>query len=124
MDILVAQFKWVMLVGGLLTMSMLLMAVAPRVASRMMFGEEPQGPLAVMLARNWGALVFLSGGMLVWGAFHPEVRALVLIVSAAGKLAFIALVLGHPPFRAKAMGAVIIDGLLVALFAAYLAATL
>ena len=100
------------------------MVVAPRLASRMMFGEEPQGPLAVTLARNFGVLVFLSGGMLVWGAFHPEVRPLVLTMSAAGKLAFIALVLGHPPFRAKAMGAVVIDGLLVALFAAYLVATL
>jgi hypothetical protein len=124
MDILVAQFKWVMLVGGLLTMSMLLMALAPRRASRMMFGAAPQDPLALMLARNWGAMIFFSAGMLVWGAFHAEVRPLVLTVCAAGKLTFIGLVLGQPAFRAKAMAAVVIDGLLVALFVAYLIATL
>ena len=123
MDILVSQFKWVMLVGGLITMTMLQAAFAPRAAFRMMFGDAPQGPLALLLARNWGVLIFRTGAMLVWGAFHPEVRPLVLTVAGASKLTFIGLVLSHPPYRAKAMVALIIDGLLVALFAAYLIAT-
>ena len=124
MDLLVAQFKWVMLVGGLLTMSMIQAAIAPRMAFRMMFGAEPSGPLALLLARNWGVLIFLTGSMLVWGAFHAEVRPLVLLVAGGSKLTFIALVLSHPPFRKKAMFALVVDGLLVGLFAAYLVATL
>ena len=122
MDIFVGQFKWVMLVGGLLTMTMLQAAIAPRAAFRMLLGEEPQGPLALLVARNWGLLVGASGAMLVWGAFHPEVRTLVLLVSGAGKLSFVLLALSHAPYRRKAIAAIVIDGLLVALFAAYLLA--
>lgn len=124
MDVIVTQFKWVMLLGGLITMTMLQAAIAPRAAFRMMFGDEPQDPLALLLARNWGVLIFLTGAMLVWGAFHPDVRPLVLVVAGSSKLTFIGLVLSHPPYRAKALVALIVDGLLVALFAAYLVATL
>lgn len=124
MDFLVAQFKWVMLAGGLLTMTMLQAAIAPRAAMRQMFGVEPEGPVALLLARNWGLLVFAGGALLVWGAFHPEIRAPVLIFSAAGKLSFVILAASHPPFRRKAMLAIVVDSLLVALFAAYLVATI
>jgi hypothetical protein len=122
MDLIVGQFKWVMLVGGLITFSMLVAAVAPRLTFRMMFGDEPEGPLALLLARSWGVLIGLTGAMLVWGAFHPEARTLVLLVAGASKLTFIGLVLSHPPYRAKALIPLVVDGLLVALFAVYLLA--
>lgn len=124
MDIIVTQFKWVMLAGGLATLTMLQAAIAPRAAFRTMFGDEPAEPLTLLLARNWGVLVALTGAMLLWGAFHPEVRTLVLLVAGVSKLAFIGLVLSHPPYRRKAIVPLMVDGLLVALFAAYLVATL
>ena len=123
-DSILDQFQWIMLGGGLLTMTMLQAAIAPRAAFRMMFGDEPQGPLALLLARNWGVLIGLTGAMLVWGAFHPEVRSLVLVVAGTSKLAFIALVLSHPPYRRKAVVALVVDSVLVALFALYLLAAL
>ncbi len=122
MDFLVDNFKWVMLAAGLVTLTMLQAAVAPRAAFRMLVGEEPQGPLALLIARNWGVIVASTGALLVWGAFHPEVRTVALLVSGAGKLSFVALVLSHPPYRKKAIAAIVIDGLFVALFAAYLLA--
>lgn len=120
MEFIVSQFKWIMLAAGLLTMTMLHAAVAPRAAFRMLFGDEPEGPLALLLARNWGVLI---GAMLLWGALQPEQRPMVLMVAGASKLAFIGLVLSHPPYRRKAMVALIFDGVMVALFAAYLLAT-
>ena len=122
MDLIISQFKWIMVVGGLLTLTMLQAAVAPRAAFRMMFGDEPDGPLALLLARNWGVLIGLTGAMLVWGAFHTEVRPLVLTVAGLSKLTFIGLVLSHPPYRRKTIVPVIIDGTLVVLFAVYLLA--
>lgn len=120
MEFVVAQFKWIMLAGGLITLTMLQAAIAPRATLRSLFGEEPQGPLALLLARNWGILIALTGAMLIWGAFHPEGRMLVLIVAGTSKLAFIGLVLSHAPFRRKAVVPLVIDGTLVALFAIYL----
>ncbi len=122
MDLIVGNFKWVMLAGGLITLSMLLAAAAPRLTFQMMFGDAPEGPLALLLARSWGVLIGLTGGMLIWGAFHPEARTLVLLVAGASKLTFIALVLGEPSYRAKSLVPLLVDGLLVALFAAYLLA--
>lgn len=122
MNVIVGNFKWVMLVGGLITLSMLGAAVAPRAVFRMMFGQAPEGPLAMLLARNWGVLIGLTGAMLVWGAFHPEARTLVLLVAGASKLTFIGLVLSHPPYREKALVPLAVDGVLVGLFAAYLLA--
>lgn len=123
MEFVVTQFKWIMLAGGLLTLTMLQAALAPRAAFRSLLGDEPQGPLALMLARNWGVLIALTGGMLIWGAFHPEVRPLVLIVAGSSKLAFIGLVLSHAPFRRKAIVPLVVDGTLVLLFVIYLLAT-
>ena len=122
MGLIVEQFKWIMLVGGLITFSMISAAFAPRLTFRMMFAEAPESPLALLLARNWGVLIGLTGVMLIWGAFHPEARTLVLLVAGASKITFIALVLSHPPFRAKSLVTVMVDGLLVALFASYLLA--
>ena len=123
MEFIVSQFKWIMLAGGLVTMTMLHAAVAPRAAFRMLFGDEPDGPLALLLARNWGVLIGLTGAMLIWGALQPELRPMVLLVAGASKLAFVGLVLSHPPYRRKALVALIVDSVLVALFAAYLLAT-
>jgi hypothetical protein len=123
MDLIVGNFKWVMLVGGLITLSMLSAAVAPRATFRLMFGDEPDSPLALLLARNWGVLIGLTGAMLVWGALHPEVRTLVLLVAGVSKLTFIALVLSHPPYRARSVAPLVVDAVLVALFAVYLLAT-
>ena len=123
MDLLVAQFKWVMLAGGLVTLSMLAAAFSPRLLFSSMLGEAPEGPLGDLLARNWGVLIGLTGGMLIWGALHPAERPLVLVVASLSKLAFVTLVLRHPPYRRKALFAVVVDLALVALFALYLLAT-
>jgi hypothetical protein len=117
-----AHIDWVLIVSGLLTCSMLLMAVAPRVAMLSTFGEVAQGPVANLIARSWGAMIFASGLMLIYAAWHAEVRLPILLYSIAGKLGFIALVLAEPKFRARtnARVAVIADLAIVALLSWYL----
>lgn len=122
MDVIVANIHWIMLVGGVITITMLAAAVAPRAIFRSMVADEPQGPLALLLARNWGVLIALTGAMLLWGAYHPEVRSLVLAVAATSKLVFISLLASHAPYRRKAIVPIVVDGLLSLLFIAYLLA--
>ncbi|QPF74716.1 hypothetical protein G8A07_18530 [Roseateles sp. DAIF2] len=120
---LVARMKWIMLASGLLTLTMLQAAIAPAAALRALFGEAIEaGPLAEIVVRNWGALIALIGAMLVYGAFRPQVRGLVLVVAGLSKLVFIALMLG---LGGRYLGhqaglAIAIDALMVLLFAAYL----
>ena len=87
--------KWIMLVSGALTCTMVYAAFAPQAMLRSTFGETLDGPLADLVVRNWGALIFLVGAMLIYGAFNAAVRPLVLLVAAASKIVFIALVLSN-----------------------------
>jgi hypothetical protein len=60
--------------------------------------------------------------MLIYGAFKPPVRFLVLMVAIASKLVFIGLVLvqGREFVRGRAGLAVMFDSLMIMLFIAYL----
>jgi len=118
---IVGKMKWIMLLAGVLTCTMLYAAVAPQAALRATFGETLEGPLAEIVVRNWGALITLVGAMLIYGAFNPASRPLVLTVAGISKLVFIGLVLAQ---GAKYLGtagvALAIDLALVTLFALYL----
>ena len=124
MQWLTGSIKWIMLVSGVLTCTMLYAAIAPEAALTSNFGESLEGPVASIVVRNWGALVGLIGLMLVYGAFHPPVRGLVLTVAGASKLTFVVLVLAHGTrfLGAQAGVAVIVDSIWVLVFAAYLVA--
>ena len=58
-EFVVAQFKWIMLVGGLITLTMLQAAFAPRAALRGLLGEEPQGQLGLLLALMVSAILMV-----------------------------------------------------------------
>ena len=116
--------KWIMLVSGALTLTVLYAAIAPDAVMRSTFGETLDGNLAQILVRSWGVLVGLVGAMLIYGAYRPAVRSLTLVVASISKLAFIGLVLVYgQPYLATAGLSVGIDLVMVALFAAYLIST-
>jgi hypothetical protein len=126
MNLLVARINWLMAGSGVLTSTMVAALFAPDSALQATFGATLEGPVADVVVRNWGALIALVGGMLIYGAFKPAVRALVLTVAALSKGIFIGLVFAHGglflPYQAGA--AVAVDGVMIALFAGYLVAVL
>jgi hypothetical protein len=120
---IVGNIDWVLIVSGALTCSMIVMALAPRFAMRSTFGEVAEGPVANLVARSWGAMIFASGLMLIYAAYHAEARLPILLYSIAGKLGFAGLVLTEPRFRRA--GALITAGgdlVIVALLVLYLIA--
>lgn len=123
MALFVDNFKWLMVLGGVLTLSMLYPVVAPRAALRSTFGESPDGPVMEVVARSWGSLICLSALFVIWAAFHPEHRAPALIIAIVGKLFFAGLVFGQPALRRKAGPVAIADVILSAIYAAGLALT-
>jgi hypothetical protein len=124
MSFIVDKIKWIMLVSGALTCTMIYAAIAPQAALQGTFGETLQGPLAEIVVRNWGVLITVVGAMLIYGAYHPESRPLVLTVAALTKSVFIALVLaqGSRYLNQQAGIAIAIDAVWVVLFACYLVA--
>ena len=120
---IVASMKWIMIVCGLLTCTMLYAAIAPQAALEATFGASLDGPLAEVVVRNWGVLIALMGVMLLYGAFVPSARPLVLIVAGLSKVVFIGLMLtAGRPFLSRAGIAVASDIVQVALFTGYLLA--
>lgn len=106
--------------SGALTMTMVYATLAPEAALRSRSGKSVDGPVADIVARNWGALITLVGGMLIYGARKPAVRPMALTVAGTSKPCS-----SRWCFRmAAASGyqagiAVLIDGLWVMAFAAY-----
>jgi hypothetical protein len=121
----VSYIKWIMLVSGALTCTMIYAAIAPDAALQSNFGATLSGPAADVVVRNWGVLITLMGAMLIYGAFVPPVRGLVLTVAGFSKFAFIALVLSHGDlFMPYQVGtAVIVDAVWVVIFAWYFMAS-
>lgn len=121
---IVRHIKSILLLAGALTSTLLLATIAPQAALQATFGATVQGPLAELVVRSWGALVALVGGMLVYSAYHPAQRPLVLVVAGISKLVFVGLVLAQgSTYLGTAAPAVAMDSLLVLVFAGYLWAT-
>lgn len=110
-----------MLISGLLTATMFYAAIAPQAALASMFGDSLDGPLAEIVVRNWGVLIGLVGIMLIYGAFKPQDRPLILTIASVSKAVFIGLVLIYgTPYLAQAGLALIVDTIAVLIFIAYL----
>lgn len=128
MNVLVASMKGILIVAGLLTMSMIQFAVAPVPSLQGLFGPTTVhfgGPIVDVVARGWGALIALVGGMLVYAAFHVPSRPLVLMVAGLSKTFFVVtmLIYAKEHLAGQALFAAVFDSILVVLFATYLLAT-
>jgi hypothetical protein len=114
--------KWLLMVTGVLTCTMVYAAIAPQAALQSMFGATVQGPVAEIVVRNWGALITLVGLTMIYGAVVPPARRLVLSVAVLSKATFVTLVLiyGRESLARLAGPAVIADSLCVLVFGYYL----
>ncbi len=124
MQWIIPNMRWIMVVAGTTTATMIYAAVAPEAALQSTFGETLTGPLANIVVRNWGALIALVGAMLIYGAFDIPSRRLVLVVAGVSKAFFVALLLsdGQRYLRGQAAVAVAVDLGMIVLFAWYLLA--
>ena len=121
MNIIITKIKWVMIIAGLLTCSMIFAVFAPQAALISMFGDAITEPLGEVIVRSWGFLIFLMGVLLIYGAFKPVYRNLSLVIVGISKIAFISLILIFgEQYIEKSAVTIIFDSILIALFAFYL----
>ena len=113
------NIKWIMLVAGVITFSMIFALFTPNQLLNSMFDGELEGDLAMLIVRNWGVLIALTGGMLIYGAFRPEQRPMALVVSGLSKVTFIGMLISHG-FAQQLLPTLIMDCVFVMIFAFYL----
>ena len=110
-----------MLFAGMLTCSMIFAVFAPEIMLINMFGETLTEPLAQVIVRSWGFLIFLVGTLLIYGAFKAEYRNLVIVISSLSKLMFILLIVIYgSQYIEKSLLTIVLDSTLVIVFAFYL----
>jgi hypothetical protein len=120
MNWIVAKIKWIMLVSGALTCTLIYAVFAPQAALLWMFGATLEGSLAEIIVRNWGALITLVGVIQIYGAFNPPSRSLILTVASISKLLFVGLIfIFGNQYLGKAGITMAIDLVLVLLFVGY-----
>jgi hypothetical protein len=86
---LAAHIEWILLITGLATAGVLVVAVAPVPVMKVLFGQAPSDALGLFIARQWGLLVCLVGALLIYAAYHAEVRVPTLIVAIVEKVALV-----------------------------------
>jgi hypothetical protein len=97
---LAGQIELILLISGLATAGAVVVFLAPTTMMKLLFGRVPADALSLLIARHWGLLVGLVGALLVYAAYHAEVRVPALIVAIAEKAAFV-LGLLLSPFRSR-----------------------
>jgi hypothetical protein len=97
---LAAQIELILLITGLATAGALVLFLAPVTMMKMLFGQAPDDALSLLIARHWGLLVCLVGALLIYAAYHAEIRIPALIVAIVEKAAF-ALGMFISPFRRR-----------------------
>ena len=97
---LAAKIEWILLITGLATAGALVLFLAPVTMMTMLFGQAPADALSLIIARHWGLLVCLVGALLVYAAYHAEIRVPTMVVAIVEKAAF-ALGIFISPFRRR-----------------------
>jgi len=121
LNFIFTNIKWIMIISGLLTCSMIAAVFAPEAALISMFGEALTEPLAQIVVRSWGFLIFLIGTLLIYGAYIPEYRNLVLVITSMSKIAFITIIIIFgPQYIDKSTLTIVLDSVLITVFLTYL----
>jgi hypothetical protein len=97
---LAAHIELILLLTGLATAGALVLVLAPVTMMKMLFGQAPADVLSLLIVRHWGLLVGLVGVLIIYAAYHAEVRIPTLIGAIGEKAAF-ALGVLLSPFRRR-----------------------
>jgi hypothetical protein len=121
MNFIIKNIKWVMMISGALTTTMLFGLFAPQVAVESMFGATFSGPLETLIIRSWSSLIGLIGIVLLYGAFNERYRVFCISIAAFSKVVFVTLVLIYgQAFLATAAPAIVMDCLVILLTLSFL----
>ncbi len=97
--------RTILVVTGAVTTAAAIALALPDLTFRQLFGDTTDAGSRLVI-RHWGLLVGLVGGLLIYSAYHPEVRVPVMVAAIAEKFAIGALIL-FSPFRTRPLAATI-----------------
>ena len=116
-----AQIESILLITGVATAAALVLFLAPVATMKMLFGQAPADALSLLIVRHWGLLVGLVGALLIYAAYHAEIRVPTLIVAIVEKAAFaLGMFLSHFRRRPAVLVMALADAGMAAVYLIYL----
>ena len=112
----------VLLVSGSFTLLPIVVFLLPTRGPRLLFGvDAPDGP-GGLFTRHWSLLAPSLGALLIYAAWHPELRAPLMLAAGIEKAGLIGLIVADwkRPYTARMRPIVIIDLVIISVYAIYL----
>ena len=82
----------ILLVTGAVTASPILQFLAPALGLKVLFKLAPPESAGGFFTRHWGLMAASFGGLLIYAAHHPEVRAPVMLAAMIEKAGLVGLI--------------------------------
>lgn len=112
----------ILLASGAFTMLPIVVFLFPTHGPRLLFGVDAPDGAGGLFTRHWSLLAPSLGALLIYAAWHPELRAPLMLAAGIEKAGLIGLIVADrkQPHTARMGPILIIDVIIVSLFAIHL----
>lgn len=112
----------VLLVSGAFTLMPIVQFLFPTLGSKLLFGVDAPEGAGGLFTRHWSLLAPCFGALLIYAAWHPELRAPLMLLAGIEKAGFVGLILADrkKPHTARMLPLALFDSAVVSIYALYL----
>ncbi|MHA6204684.1 hypothetical protein ACXU4B_09695 [Dyella soli] len=112
----------VLLVSGAFTLLPIVIFLLPAHGTRLLFGVDAADGIGGLLTRHWSLLAPSLGALLIYAAWHPELRVPLMLAAGVEKAGLVGLIVASSkePYAARLRPIAVFDSVIVLVYAIYL----
>ncbi len=120
--IITDHIRTILLVSGIFTLLPIVVFLFPARGPRLLFGVEAPEAAGGLFTRHWSLLAPSLGALLIYAAWHPELRVPLMLAAGFEKAGLVGLIVAdwRKPHTARMRSIVIFDTVIVSVYAIYL----
>lgn len=116
------HIRVILLVSGVFTLMPIVQLLLPQIGPKLLFGIEPPEGAGGLFTRHWSLLAPCFGALLIYAAWHAEIRTPLMLLAAIEKAGLVVFIIADrkKPHTARMQPIAIFDSVIVAVYATYL----